>query len=123
MTYTHLTTDELVLIESYFNTPQPVGQVAKRLNWTRQTIYNIYHFLADGHNVLEYYQQYKDHKSHCGRNPIVLPDAQKEYVQNKVKQGWAPDILVGREGGRLPVLLEHFIGCSKRAFLTARIFQ
>lgn len=38
MTDTHLTTDELVLIESYFNTHQPVGQVAKRLNRARQII-------------------------------------------------------------------------------------
>ncbi|MCB5956239.1 helix-turn-helix domain-containing protein, partial [Enterococcus sp. CWB-B31] len=31
MTYTHLTPNELVMIEAYFNTQQPVAQVAKRL--------------------------------------------------------------------------------------------
>lgn len=106
MTYTHLTTDELVLIESYFNTHQPVAQVAKQLSRARQTIYNVYHFLATGHNALEYYQQYKENKSHCGRRPTILPDEQKEYVQKKVKQGWSPDILIGRK--------EMPIDCSVR---------
>ncbi|MCB5954429.1 IS30 family transposase [Enterococcus sp. CWB-B31] len=95
MTYTHLTPNELVMIEAYFNTQQPVAQVAKRLGRARQTIYNVYHFLAAGYTALEYYQQYKAHKSRCGRRSIVLPDEQKDYIQTKVTQGWTPDVLIG----------------------------
>ena len=40
MTYTHLTTDELVLIASYFNIEKPVALVAQSLNCSRQTFYN-----------------------------------------------------------------------------------
>ncbi len=48
MTYTHLTTDELVLIASYFNIEKPVAIVAQSLNRSRQTIYNVYSFLKQG---------------------------------------------------------------------------
>ncbi|ELB08496.1 hypothetical protein OII_04026, partial [Enterococcus faecium EnGen0029] len=37
MTYTHLTTDELVIIESYFKINQSVAKTAHCLNRSRQT--------------------------------------------------------------------------------------
>ncbi|ELB52388.1 hypothetical protein OKI_03332, partial [Enterococcus faecium EnGen0038] len=39
MTYTHLTTDELVIIESYFKINQSVAKTAHCLNRSRQTIH------------------------------------------------------------------------------------
>lgn len=48
MTYTHLTTDELVLIASYFNIEKTVALVVQSLNRSRQTIYNVYSFLKQG---------------------------------------------------------------------------
>lgn len=45
MAYTHLTPDELVLIESYFHIHQPASKVAGLLKRSRQTIYNVYHAL------------------------------------------------------------------------------
>lgn len=39
MTYTHLTTDELVMIESYFKINQSVAKTAHCLNRSRQTIH------------------------------------------------------------------------------------
>lgn len=113
MTYTHLTTDELVLIESYFTTHQPVAQVAKCLKRARQTIYNVYHFLAEGHTALEYYQQYKENKARCGRHPITLPTEQIDYIKAKVAKGWNPDVLIGRS--------EQPIHCSVRTLY--RMFQ
>lgn len=67
MTYTHLTTDELVLIESYFNIEEPVTLVARRLNCSRQTIYKMFSFLKQGKNALDYYRKYKQEKSRFGR--------------------------------------------------------
>ncbi|EOG37492.1 hypothetical protein SMS_01451 [Enterococcus faecium EnGen0184] len=40
MTYTHLTPNELVMIEAYFHQETPVAIVAKQLKRGRQTIYN-----------------------------------------------------------------------------------
>lgn len=62
MTYTHLTTDELVLIEAYYKISKPVLQVAKILNRSRQTIYNVYSALEGGLSTLDYYKKYKQNK-------------------------------------------------------------
>ncbi len=54
MTYTHLTPNELVMIEAYFHQETPVAIVAKQLKRGRQTIYNVYNFLKCGGTALEY---------------------------------------------------------------------
>nr|BBI39415.1 IS30 family transposase [Enterococcus faecium] len=55
MTYTHLTTDELVIIESYFKMNQSVAKTAHCLNRSRQTIHKVYLFFKQGKSALEYY--------------------------------------------------------------------
>lgn len=106
MTYNHLTPTELVMIEAYFNQSQPVSKVANLLQRSRQTIYKVYRFLESDGSAMSYYKQYKKNKRNCGRHPIVLPDEQQEYIQKKVVQGWAPDVLIGRA--------EFPIACSVR---------
>lgn len=113
MTYTHLTTDELVLIESYYYQTKKIKFVAETLKRSRQTIYNVYNALDDGLSILEYYQRYKNNKKNCGRRPISLPDAETEYIQKKVVQGWTPDVIIGR--AEIP------ISCSVRTLY--RLFQ
>jgi transposase, IS30 family len=106
MTYTHLNTDELVMIESYHHQNTPVATIAERLNRSRQPIYNVINFLKTGHTALEYYQQYQKNKQRCGRHQTELPDEQKAYIEDKVAKGWNPDIIVGRN--------EKTIDCSAR---------
>ena len=55
MTYNHLTTDELVIIESYFKNNQSVAKTAQCLGRARQTIHNVYQFLKTGATILNYY--------------------------------------------------------------------
>ncbi|MBP2099025.1 IS30 family transposase [Enterococcus rivorum] len=55
MTYTHLTPNELVMIEAYFRNNQPVLEVAKQLKRSRQTIYKVFHFLKQGNTAYDYY--------------------------------------------------------------------
>ncbi|WP_326717468.1 IS30 family transposase [Vagococcus jeotgali] len=106
MTYIHLTTDELVLIESYYHQAKKVKHVADTLKRSRQTIYNVYNALNEGLSILDYYQRYKKNKKKCGRRPISLPDNETKYIQNKVAQGWTPDVIIGRA--------EISISCSVR---------
>ncbi|BDP50778.1 hypothetical protein EfmJHP10_22140 [Enterococcus faecium] len=73
MTYTHLTPNELVMIEAYFHQETPVAIVAKQLKRGRQTIYNVYNFLKCGGTALEYFEQYKENKRRCGRTEIIFP--------------------------------------------------
>lgn len=113
MTYTHLTTDELVIIESYFKNNQSVAKTAQCLGRARQMIHNVYQFLKTGATILNYYQQYKENKKRCGRRSIALPEEQKEYVQKRVVQGWTPDVIVGRS--------EMKLDCSVRTLY--RMFQ
>lgn len=75
MTYTHLTTDELVMIESYFKINQSVAKTAHCLNRSRQTIHKVYLFFKQGKSALEYYQQYKK------TNQTVV-DARLFYLRN-----------------------------------------
>lgn len=106
MTYTHLTPDELVMIEAYVKAHQSVTKTAQMLKRSRQTIYTVYAYLKDGHTALEYYQNYKKNKAKCGRRSIILPAEQVGYIRKKVVQGWTPDVIIGR--GEFP------IGCSVR---------
>lgn len=48
MTYSHLTTDELVMIESYYHQNISVAMIAERLRRSRQPIYNVINFLKQG---------------------------------------------------------------------------
>jgi transposase, IS30 family len=104
MTYTHLTTDELVLIESYYHHQVSTANIALRLHRSRQTIHNVVQFLKKGYTALDYYRQYKRNKRRCGRNKIVLPSEQQAYIIEKVDQGWTPDVIIGRA--------EQSIACS-----------
>ena len=106
MTYTHLTTDELVMIESYYHQNIKVAKIAEFLKRSRTPIYNVIHFLKEGHTALEYYQQYKENKKRCGRQKIILPKEQQTYIKEKVNQGWTPDVIIGRK--------EMIISCSMR---------
>lgn len=113
MTYTHLTTDELVLIESYYHLSKRVTFIADDLKRSRQMIYNVYNALNEGTSALDYYHKYKGNKKKCGRHPISLPKEQKEYIQEKVAQGWTPDVIIGRA--------ESPIACSVRTLY--RLFR
>lgn len=84
MTYTHITTEELVIIEAYFHQKVPVLKFATYVGHSRQTIHNVVAFLRKGHTALDYFKQYKENKKRCGRRPIALPNDQQNYIQMKV---------------------------------------
>ena len=110
MTYTHLTTDELMMIESYYHQNTPVAIIAAHLNRSRQPIYNVINFMKSGHTALDFYTRYK---KRCGRLSIVLPEEQKAYIQDKVAQAWTPDVIVVRA--------EKALDCSMRTLY--RLFK
>lgn len=76
MTYTHLTTDELVLIESYHRNNISVLKISQYLKRSRQTIHTVVSFFKEGHTALDYHKQYKANKKRCGRREIHLPEDQ-----------------------------------------------
>lgn len=84
------------MIESYYHQNISVAKIVTYLNRTRTPIYTVITFLKEGYTALECYQQYKENKRRCGRHRIVLPKKQQAYIQEKVTQGWSPDVIIGR---------------------------
>jgi len=113
MTYTHLTTDELVMIESYYHQHISVSTIANRLKRSRTPIYNVINFLKEGYTAIDYYQRSKKNKQRCGRRKCVLSADQQAYIKEKVSQGWTPDVIIGRK--------ERPIDCSVRTLY--RLFK
>lgn len=113
MTYTHLTPDELVLIESYCKNNTPVSEIANNLGRSRETIYKVVRFLKIDHTVSDYYHQYKQNKTKCGRHQTVLSETESKHIIEKVSQGWNPDVIIGRN--------ELSISCSVRTLY--RLFE
>lgn len=106
MTYSHLTTDELVLIESYYHNNQSTARISRLINRSRQTVHNVVMALNQGVTALEYYRQYKLNKKRCGRKKIILPVEQQDYIKEQISKGWTPDVIIGRA--------EQNIDCSVR---------
>ncbi len=86
MTYSHLTMDEISMLETYFTQGLKVSDMCQRLKRAKQTIYNVINAFKEGLTAIDYYQRYKRNKSRCGRKQISLPKDQTSYIQHKVNQ-------------------------------------
>ncbi|HEL1008840.1 TPA: IS30 family transposase, partial [Streptococcus equi subsp. zooepidemicus] len=95
MTYTHLTTNELVMIEAYVEEGISVLKIAQSLKRSRQTIHKVVTFLKQGNSASDYYQNYKANKSRCGRRQAILSDDEKTFIQGYLKQDWSLDVIKG----------------------------
>ena len=67
MTYAHLTTNDLVMIEAYYQENIKVLDIVTSLGRSKQTIYNVINYLKEGHSAYDYYNRYKINKKLCGR--------------------------------------------------------
>ena len=65
MTYTHLSTDELVMIAAYFHQNIFGLSISKRIDLSYQIIHNMMSFLKQDHTALEYYKQKMWQTSDC----------------------------------------------------------
>lgn len=95
MTYTHLTINELVMIEAYYQEGKKVCAIAKSLGRARQTIYNFISFLKTGLSAYDYYQRYKANKRHCGRQKTPLTKPIQEFIQSYLASDWSLDVIKG----------------------------
>src|SRR5699024_9660765 len=59
-----------------------------------------------GLNALDVHLKYKSNKAKCGRKKIQLKPDEKTYIKEKVRDGWTPDVIIGRN--------ERAISCSMR---------
>ena len=106
MTYTHLTTNELVIIEAYYKEGIKVTDIIKALGRSKQTVYNVINYLKDGLSTYDYYEHYKANKKRCGRNKTNLTQAEKDFIQTHLEQNWNLDVIKGTYPDR--------VSCSMR---------
>src|SRR5699024_211564 len=81
-------------------------QIAEKLQRGHEAIYRVIRQLKAGKTAIEIYSQYKENKQKCGRKPIQLPQDEIDYINEKVEEGWTPDIIIGRK--------ERPISCSMK---------
>lgn len=102
MTYTHLTTNELAMIEAYYQEGRSVRDIMLSLKRSKQTIYNVINFLKQGHSVYDYYQQYKTNKKRCGRHQTLLTKPVKTLIQKQLERHWSLDVIKGTYPDHIP---------------------
>ncbi|WP_143560942.1 hypothetical protein [Sporosarcina sp. P1] len=61
-----------------------------------EVIYRVIKQLKKGFTALEIYLRYQENKSNCGRHHIELPSSEIDYINEKVRQDWTPDVIIGR---------------------------
>lgn len=54
-------------------------------------------WLKTGQSIQAYYNRYKANKRQCGAKKIQLSSQDTTYIQEKVSQGWTPDVIIGRQ--------------------------
>ncbi len=96
MSYTHLTKTELIFIEEYHSFGLSGRAIAKRIKRGHEAVYRVIRQLGKGLTALDVHLQYKKNKSNCGRKPIELSPAEVKHINEKVHQGWTPDVIIGR---------------------------
>lgn len=106
MTYTHLGTNELVMIGAYYQENTKFSDIVTSLGRSKQTIYNVINYLKEGHSAYDYYNRYKVNKKRCGRNKTSLTQSEKDFIQTHLEQNWSLDVIKGTYPDR--------VSCSMR---------
>ncbi len=86
MTYAHLTTNDLVMIEVYYQENIKVSDIVTSLGRSKQTIYNVINYLKEGRSAYDCYNRYKINKKRCGRNKTSLTQSEKVFIQTYLEQ-------------------------------------
>src|SRR5690625_4707998 len=106
MSYTHLTKTELIFIEEYYTIGFKGRQIAEKLQRGHESIYRVIRQLKEGKTAIDIYHQYKKNKQKCERKPIQLPQEEIDHINEKLEQGWTPDVIIRRK--------EKHIYCSMK---------
>ena len=117
MTYTHLTTNELVMIEAYYQENTKVSDIVTSLGRSKQTIYNVINYLKEGHSAYDYYNRYKINKKRCGRNKTSLTQTEKDFIQTHLVQNWSLDVIKGTYPDRVSCSMRTLYRLADRGIL------
>ena len=93
MTYTHLTTNKLIMIEVYYQEGIKITDIVTSLGGSKQTIYSFINFLKEGHTACDYYERYKCNRKRCGRSKANLMQSEKTFIQSYLDRYWSLDVI------------------------------
>ena len=122
MTYTRLTTNELVMIEAYYQENTKVSDIVTSLGRSKQTIYNVINYLKEGHSAYDYYNRYKVNKKRCGRNKTSLTQSEKDFIQTHLEQNWSLDVIKGTYPDRVSCSMRTLYRLADRGILKKEDF-
>ena len=122
MTYTHLTTNELVMIEAYYQENTKVSDIVTSLGRSKQTIYNVINYLKEGDSAYDYYNRYKVNKKRCGRNKTSLTQSEKDFIQTHLEQSWSLDVIKGTYPDRVSCYYGNSLSTSRPWYFKERGF-
>ena len=117
MTYTHLTTNELVMIEAYYQENTKVSDIVTSLGRSKQTIYNVINYLKEGDSAYDYYNRYKVNKKRFGRNKTRLTQSEKDFIQTHLEQNWSLDVIKGTYPDRVSCSMGTLYRLADRGIL------
>lgn len=115
MTYTHLTTDELVMIESYYHQHIPVSTIASRLKRSRTPIYNVINFLKEGIPPLSITNNIRKTNNGVVDVSVSFLQTNKSTLKKKSHRAGHPMSLSGVKKNPLTVPCGRFIGVSRKS--------
>lgn len=95
--------NELIWIEKYYDEKIAISHIAKQLKRSRQTIYNVINFIKSEKSIIDYYDRYCENKKKCGAKKKVLSNSVIQHITEKLKLGWSPDVIIGRQEISIPV--------------------
>ena len=122
MTYTRLTTNELVMIEAYYQENTKVSDIVTSLGRSKQTIYNVINYLKEGDSAYDYYNRYKVNKKRCGRNKTSLTQSEKDFIQTHLEQSWSLDVIKGTYPDRVSCSMGTLYRLADRGILKKEDF-
>ena len=116
MTYTHLTTNELVMIEAYYQENIKVSDIVTSLGRSKQTVYNVINYLKERRSAYDYYNRYKINKKRCGRNKTSLTQSEKDFIQTHLEKNWSLDVIKGTYPDRVSCSMRTLYRLADRVF-------
>src|SRR5699024_379137 len=81
-------------------------KIAEKLKRGHETVHRVIRQLKKGLTAIDVYLEYTANKAKCGRKKIQLTPDEETYINEKVSDGWTPDVIMGRN--------ERPISCSMR---------
>lgn len=97
MTHTHLTTNELVMIEAYYQEGMAVSAICHSSKDQNKPFISLLLILRPDIPPMtyDYYKNYKANKQHCGRRKTQLTQSEQTFIQMHLDRDWSLDVVKG----------------------------